>query len=408
MSRKHPGRFHIAIPGPTNIPERILNAMHISSEDQRNPEIPNLTIPLYKDVKKVFKSENGTVFLFPGSGTGAWESAIINTMSPGEKVLIYRYGQFSHLWADMFKRLGLDTQMVEREWGTGTPPEEVEKTLKADTDHKIKVVCVTQNETATGVTSHVEDIRKAMDASNHPALLFVDGVSSIASIDFRMDEWKVDCAISGSQKGFMLPSGMAIMCVSEKALEAHKKAELKRCYYSWEDQIATNKDGYFPYTPQIPMLRALQESCNMIFEEGLENVFQRHHRIAEGVRRAITEGWELKLCAKDPYWYSDTVSAIVVPEGKDAKEVLATAFKKYHLSLGAGLTEVAGKVFRIGHLGDLNELQASAFINGAEMAMVDSGINVKPGSGVAAASEYWRKALENDGKVQSIGNKEVA
>ena len=244
--------------------------------------------------------------------------------------------------------------------------------------------------------------------ANHPALLFVDGVSSIASIDFRMDEWKVDCAISGSQKGFMLPSGMAIMCVSEKALEAHKKAQLKRCYYSWEDQIATNKDGYFPYTPQIPMLRALQESCNMIFEEGLENVFKRHHRIAEGVRKAILEGWELKLCAKDEYWYSDTVSAIVVPEDKDAKEVLATAFKKYHLSLGAGLTEVAGKVFRIGHLGDLNELQASAFINGAEMAMIDSGINVKPGSGVAAASEYWRKALENDGKVQNISNKEVA
>ena len=263
---------------------------------------------------------------------------------------------------------------------------------------------MTQNETATGVTSNVEDIRKAMDAANHPALLFVDGVSSIASIDFKMDEWKVDCAISGSQKGFMLPSGMAIMCVSPKALEAHKKAELKRCYYSWEDQIATNKDGYFPYTPQIPMLRALQESCNMIFEEGLENVFKRHYRIAEGVRKAILEGWELKLCAKDPYWYSDTVSAIVVPEDKDAKQVLSTAFNKYHLSLGAGLTEVAGKVFRIGHLGDLNELQASAFINGAEMAMIDSGINVKPGSGIAAASEYWRKALENDAKVQSISN----
>jgi alanine-glyoxylate transaminase/serine-glyoxylate transaminase/serine-pyruvate transaminase len=223
-----------------------------------------------------------------------------------------------------------------------------------------------------------------------------------------MDEWGVDCAISGSQKGFMLPSGMAIMCVSQKALEAHKKAELKRCYYSWEDQIATNKDGYFPYTPQIPMLRALQESCNMIFEEGLENIFKRHHRIAEGVRKAILEGWELNLCAKDRYWYSDTVSAIVVPEDKDAKKVLSTAFNKYHLSLGAGLTEVAGKVFRIGHLGDLNELQASAFINGAEMAMIDSGINVKPGSGIAAASEYWRKALENDSKVQSIGNKEVA
>ena len=408
MTRKHPGRFHIFIPGPTNIPERILNAMHISSEDQRNPEIPELTLPLYKDVKKVFKSETGQVFLFPGSGTGAWESAIINTMSPNEKVLIYRYGQFSHLWADMFERLGLDAQIIDREWGTGTPPEDIEKILKEDVNKEIKVVCVTQNETATGVTSHVEDVRAAIDAANHPALLFVDGVSSIASIDFKMEEWKVDCAISGSQKGFMLPSGMAIMCVSQKALEAHKSAKLKRCYYSWEDQIATNKDGYFPYTPQIPMLRALKESCNMLFEEGLENVFKRHHRIAEGVRKAVIEGWGLKLCAQNEYWHSDTVTAIVVPEDKDAKEVISTAFNKYHLSLGAGLTKVAGKVFRIGHLGDLNELQASAAINGAEMAMIDSGINVQPGSGVSAASEYWRKALDKDAKIQSIGNKEVA
>ncbi len=393
MARKHPGRFHIFIPGPTNIPERILNAMHISSEDQRNPEIPELTIPLYKDVKKVFKSEKGQVFLFPGSGTGAWESAITSTMSPNEKVLIYRYGQFSHLWADMFERLGLNTQIIDREWGTGTPPEDVEKILKADTNKEIKVVCVTQNETATGVTSHVKDIRDAIDSASHPALLFVDGVSSIASIDFKMDEWGVDCAISGSQKGFMLPSGMAIMCVSQKALEAHSSAKLKRCYFSWEDQIATNKDGYFPYTPQIPMLRALQESCNMIFEEGLENVFKRHNRIAEGVRKAVIEGWKLDLCAKDKYWHSDTVTAIVVPENKDAKEVISTAFQKYHLSLGAGLTKVAGKVFRIGHLGDLNELQVAAAISGAEMAMIDCGFSVKPGSGIAAASEYWRKTL---------------
>ena len=308
----------------------------------------------------------------------------------------------------MFERLGLDAQIIDREWGTGTPPEDIEKILKEDVNKEIKVVCVTQNETATGVTSHVEDVRAAIDAANHPALLFVDGVSSIASIDFKMEEWKVDCAISGSQKGFMLPSGMAIMCVSQKALEAHKSAKLKRCYYSWEDQIATNKDGYFPYTPQIPMLRALQESCNMLFEEGLENVFKRHHRIAEGVRKAVIEGWGLKLCAQDEYWHSDTVTAIVVPEDKDAKEVISTAFNKYHLSLGAGLTKVAGKVFRIGHLGDLNELQASAAINGAEMAMIDSGINVQPGSGVSAASEYWRKALDKDAKIQSIGNKEVA
>ena len=390
MSRTHPGRFHIAIPGPTNIPERILNAMHISSEDQRNPEIPNLTIPLYKDVKKVFKSEKGTVFLFPGSGTGAWESAIINTMSPGEKVLIYRYGQFSHLWADMFKRLGLDTQMVEREWGTGTPPEEVEKTLKADTDHKIKVVCVTQNETATGVTSHVEDVRKAIDAANHPALLFVDGVSSIASIDFRMDEWKVDCAISGSQKGFMLPSGMAIMCVSEKALEAHKKAELKRCYYSWEDQIATNKDGYFPYTPQIPMLRALQESCNMIFEEGLENVFKRHDRHAKATRIAV-QAWGLDILCLEKKDYSSVVTAVMVPDKNNADELRKIILENFNMSLGNGLSKLSGKVFRIGHLGDFNDLMLMGTLTGIEMGLDLAGIPHQKG-GAARALEALIKS----------------
>ncbi len=390
--RKHVGRMHIFIPGPTNIPEEILNSSHISTEDQRNPELPEFTIPLYKDMKKVFKTEKGRVFIYPGSGTGAWESAITNTLSPGDKVLIYRFGTFSTLWADMLQRLGADVNVIDRRWGTGTPPEEVEKILKADSAHAYKAVCVTHNETATGVTSDVAAVRAAIDAAKHPALLFVDGVSSIASIDFRMDEWRVDCAISGSQKGFMLPAGLAILAASEKAIEANKTAEMPRCFYSWEDMLKTNYDGYFPYTPSMPLLRALRTSLNILFAEGLENVFIRHHRIAEGVRKAVKEGWGLRLCAETENWESDTVSAICVPTGKDAKQVIAAAFSKYHLSLGAGLGEVAGKVFRIGHLGDLNELQALSAIGGAEMAMRDCGVEVAPGSGAAAACEYWRNA----------------
>ena len=402
------GINHLYVPGPTNVPEAVRQSMNVPMQDMRAPDYGDLTLELFTGIKKVLRRDKGNVMFFPGSGTGAWEAAITNTLNPGDKVLMARYGHFSTLWVEMAQRLGLDVEVIDIAWVAGVPVSEISRRLGRDADDEIKAVFVTHNETATGVTSDIASVRRALDENFHDALLFVDGVSSIGSLDFQMDEWEVDLVVAGSQKGLMLPAGLGILGVSEKALEAHKTAQLKRCYYSWEDQIATNKDGYFPYTPQIPMLRALQESCNMIFEEGLENVFKRHHRIAEGVRKAILEGWELKLCAKDPYWYSDTVSAIVVPEGKDTKEVLATAFKKYHLSLGAGLTEVAGKVFRIGHLGDLNELQASAFINGAEMAMIDSGINVKPGSGIAAASEYWRKALDNDSKVQSIGNKEVA
>ncbi|MBC6497537.1 MAG: aminotransferase class V-fold PLP-dependent enzyme [Alphaproteobacteria bacterium GM7ARS4] len=394
MPRKSYGRRHMFIPGPTHIPDDVLNAVHIATEDQRSPDLPALTIPLYEKVKKIFKMKEGNVFIYPGSGTGAWESCITNTLSEGDKVLIYRFGTFSMLWADMLSRLGLDVHVKDRTWGTGTPPDDVYEELSADKAHAYKVVCVTHNETATGVTSDVASVRQAMERARHPALLFVDGVSSIASIDFRMDEWGVDCAISGSQKGFMLPAGMAIMAVSPKALEAHKHATLKRCYFSWEDMLKTNKDGYYPYTPQIPMLRALGVAVDMLLDEGLENVFARHRRIAEGVRRAVKEGWGLRLCAQDETWESDTVSAICVPDGKDARKVIDAAYRKYHMSLGAGLHEVAGKVFRIGHLGDLNELQAAAALAGCEMALRDSGIDVKPGSALAVAGEYWRKSLD--------------
>ena len=390
MARAHTGYHSLFIPGPTNIPDRILNAMRIQQEDQRNLEIPGFTLPLYEDMKKVLRTKEGIVFIYPSSGTGAWEAALSNTLSPGDKVLTCRFGIFSHLWIDMMERLGLDVRVIECEWGEGAPPGKIGEILAADSGHEIKGVMVVHNETTTGVTSDIAAVRKAIDDANHPALYYIDGISSIASVDFRMDEWGVDVAICGSQKGLMLPCGLGIVCAGPKALEAHKTAELKRVYFSFEDMLKTNKDGFFPYTPAMPLLRGLREALNILFEEGLENVFKRHYRLAEGVRQAAKKGWGLKLCAKESKWESDTVSAIMVPEGANGAEVIATAFKKYNLALGAGLAEVAGKLFRIGHLGDLNELMLCSAIAGAEMAMRDVGIDVEPGSGVGAACEYWR------------------
>lgn len=390
MARAHTGYHSLFIPGPTNIPDRILNAMRIQQEDQRNLEIPDFTLPLYEDMKKVLKTKEGIVFIYPSSGTGAWEAALSNTLSPGDKVLTCRFGIFSHLWIDMMERLGLDVRVIECEWGEGAPPGKIGEILAADSGHEIKGVMVVHNETTTGVTSDIAAVRKAIDDANHPALYYIDGISSIASVDFRMDEWGVDVAICGSQKGLMLPCGLGIVCAGPKALEAHKTAGLKRVYFSFEDMLKTNKDGFFPYTPSMPLLRGLREALNILFEEGLENVFKRHYRLAEGVRQAAKKGWGLKLCAKESKWESDTVSAIMVPEGANGAEVIATAFKKYNLALGAGLAEVAGKLFRIGHLGDLNELMLCSAIAGAEMAMRDVGIDVEPGSGVGAACEYWR------------------
>ena len=390
MARAHTGYHSLFIPGPTNIPDRILNAMRIQQEDQRNLEIPGFTLPLYEDMKKVLRTKEGIVFIYPSSGTGAWEAALSNTLSPGDKVLTCRFGIFSHLWIDMMERLGLDVRVIECEWGEGAPPGKIGEILAADSGHEIKGVMVVHNETTTGVTSDIAAVRKAIDDANHPALYYIDGISSIASVDFRMDEWGVDVAICGSQKGLMLPCGLGIVCAGPKALEAHKTAGLKRVYFSFEDMLKTNKDGFFPYTPSMPLLRGLREALNILFEEGLENVFKRHYRLAEGVRQAAKKGWGLKLCAKESKWESDTVSAIMVPEGANGAEVIATAFKKYNLALGAGLAEVAGKLFRIGHLGDLNELMLCSAIAGAEMAMRDVGIDVEPGSGVGAACEYWR------------------
>ena len=380
------------IPGPTNMPFRLRQAMDVALEDMRAPDFPEFVKPLLEDTAKVFKSETGQAFIFPGSGTGGWESAIANTLSPGDKVLMSRFGQFSHLWVDMCERWGLDVHCIDVEWGEGVPLEEYERVLAADRSHEIKAVFACQNETATGVTSDVAGVRRVLDACDHPALLMVDGVSSVASIDMRMEEWGVDVCVSGSQKGFMLPTGLAIICVSRKALEARKTATLPRTFFSWDDMIRLNADGYFPYTPATTLLRGLRESIDMLMEEGLDTVFARHAHLAEGVRRAVTDGWGLRLCAAGPEWYSDTVSAIVVPEDKDAREVIARAYHRYNLSLGSGLTRVAGRVFRIGHLGWLNEVMLSQALAGAEMAMRDAGIMVEPGSGVGAATEYWRTA----------------
>ncbi len=388
------GRNFVFIPGPTNVPERVMNAMHIPQEDMRALDLPQFTLPLFEDLKKIFKTQTGQVFVFPASGTGGWEAAVTNTLSPGDKVLMSGFGHFSNLWIDLCQRHKLDVQALEVDWGEGVPAEKYAGILKADKNHQIKGVFATHNETATGVASNVAAVRKSLDEANHPALLFVDGVSSVASIDFRMDEWRVDVCVSGSQKGFMLPTGLAIACFSQKALKARKTATCPRCFFDIEDMIKTNVNGYFPYTPPMILLRGLRESLNMLLEEGLENVFARHHRMAEAVRTAV-KAWGLKLVAKEPKWYSDTVSAIYVPEGFDGNEVVRHAYRRYNLALSVSLAKIAGKAFRIGHLGDLNELMILTPIAGAEMAMRDLGINVEPGSGVAAAQEYLRKTAKD-------------
>jgi alanine-glyoxylate transaminase/serine-glyoxylate transaminase/serine-pyruvate transaminase len=385
------GRNFLFVPGPTNVPDRILRAMAVPMEDHRSPAFPALTRTCLDGLKPVFKTTTGTPFLFPSSGTGCWEAALTNCLDPGDRVLAARFGQFSHLWIDMCRRLGFDVEVLETAWGDGAPIERYLAALESDRQHRIKAVLVCQNETATGVTSDVAALRQAMDSARHPALLFVDSVSALASIDFRMDEWGVDVCVSGSQKGLMLPAGLGVTCVSQKALERAKAARSPRCYFDYGDMVSSNATGYFPYTPSLPLLYGLKESLAMIAEEGLENIFARHTYLARGVRAAILEGWRLKLCANHPRWYSDTVSAVMVPEGINGADVIARAFTRYNLALGAGLSKVAGKLFRIGHLGDLNELMLLGAIAGAEMAMLDAGVKIEPGSGVAAAQTFWRE-----------------
>lgn len=376
------------VPGPTNVPEAIRDAISIPMEDHRAPDLPSFVIPLFEDLKKVFKSRKGRVFLYPGSGTGGWEAALANCLSPGDKVLASRFGQFTHLWVDMCQRHNLDVDIVDVEWGEGVPLDAYAEKLAADTGHEIKAVLACQNETTTGVASDIASVRQVMDNCSHPAMLFVDGVSSIASVDFRMDEWGVDVAISGSQKGFMLPAGLAILCVSDKALEARRKARLTRCFFDFDDMIKTNDQGFFPYTPPMSLIRGLRVAVDRILGEGLENVHLRHAYHAEAVRRAVS-AWGLRLCAKEPKWHSDTVSGVCLPDGFDSAELLKRAYFRYNLSLGAGLSKVAGRVFRIGHIGDVNEIMIMMALCGSEMAMRDLGVSVDLGSGVAAAEEYY-------------------
>ncbi len=385
-----PGRNFLFVPGPTNIPERIRRAMDVPLEDHRAVDFPAFAKPLLADLKKIFRTTTGEVLVFAASGTGGWEAALTNTLSPGDRVLHARFGQFSHLWAEQCRRLGLEVELVQAPWGEGVPLDRYREILVADTAHAIKAVLVTHNETATGVTSDLAGVRRVLDETRHPALLMSDGISAIGSLEFRMDEWGVDLAIAGSQKGFMLPTGLAIVGVSQKAIAATKTARSQRAYFDFQDMLRMNADGWFPYTPAMTILRGLRESVNMLLEEGMDQVVARHARFGAAVRRGVA-GWGLELCATDPRWYSDTVSAIRVPTGIDAGAVVRTAYERYNLSLGAGLGEVAGKVFRIGHLGDLNEIMVLSALAGAEMALRDCGVMVTPGSGVGAASEYLRE-----------------
>ncbi|GLP86932.1 L-aspartate--glyoxylate aminotransferase BhcA [Tritonibacter mobilis] len=379
----------VFIPGPTNIPESLRKACDMPTIDHRSPLFGQILHPARDGVRKVLKSETAEVFIFPSSGTGGWETALSNTLSAGDTVLAARNGMFSHRWIDMCQRHGLDVQIVETPWGAGLPADRYEEILSADKDHKIKAVLATHNETATGVKSDIAAVRRALDAAGHPALLFVDGVSSIASMDFRMDEWGVDVAVTGSQKGFMLSAGLAIVGFSPKAMEATKSAQLPRTFFDVHDMAKGYANNAYPYTPAVGLMNGLNESCKMLLAEGLENVFARHHRIAEGVRAAVG-AWGLELCAATPEVYSDTVSAIRTPEGFNATDIVTHAADKYGIAFGVGLGEVAGKVFRIGHLGSLTDVMALSGIATAEMCMVDLGLDIRLGSGVAAAQEYYR------------------
>lgn len=384
MSSQNP----VFIPGPTNIPERLRHACNVPTIDHRSASFGAIFKPLFPGVRRVLRSETAEVFLFPATGTAGWEAAISNTLSPGDRVLACRHGMFSHRWIDMCQRHGLDVQTLTAPWGAGAPAAAFQQALEADTDHQISAVLVTHNETATGVRSDVAAIRRAMDAANHPALLLVDGVSSIGSMDFRMDDWGVDVAVTGSQKGFMLPAGLAIVGASRKAIAAMETARLPRTFLDFRDMLNTNPKGGFPYTPPVNLLYGLGESLRMIEEEGLDNVITRHHRLAEGVRRAVG-AWGLTLCAQSPDLYSDTVSAVMTP-GFDGTRIVTHAADKYGVAFGVGLGDVAGKLFRIGHLGSLTDVMALAGLATAEMVMADLGMPVSLGSGVAAAQDYYR------------------
>jgi alanine-glyoxylate transaminase / serine-glyoxylate transaminase / serine-pyruvate transaminase len=387
MSTQNP----VFIPGPTNIPDSIRKACDMATIDHRSPAFGKIFKPAVAGVRRVLRMAEGEVILLPSTGTGGWEAAISNTLSPGDTVLAARFGMFSHRWIDMCQRHGLNVEVIEAPWGQGAPIAAIEAALRDDASHRIRAVLATHNETATGVRSDIAAVRGAMDAARHPALLFVDGVSSIGSMPFDMAGWGIDVAIAGSQKGFMLPVGLAILGVSPKALAAMETATLPRTFFDFRDMLRSYATGSYPYTPAVGLIAGLAHAIEMLESEGLETVFTRHHRLAEGVRRAIA-GWGMQPCAVSPDLYSDTVTAVVVPEGCNGTDLVALAASKYDVAFGVGLGEVAGKVFRIGHLGMLTDVTMLAGLATAEMCMADLGWPVKLGSGVAAAQEYYRRS----------------
>jgi alanine-glyoxylate transaminase/serine-glyoxylate transaminase/serine-pyruvate transaminase len=386
-----PGRHHLFIPGPTNVPDRLLRAMWRAQEDHRSATFPALTRSILDRLPAVVGSTTATPFVFASSGSAMWEAALMNSVPLGGRLLAPRYGQFSHLFINTAEKLGYRVDVLDVPWGEGAPADAIEAALRADTAHEIQGVLIVHNETATGVRSDVGAVRSALDRAEHPALLFVDGVSSIASLAFEMDAWRVDCAITGSQKGFMLPAGLGILFCSPRVMAGLDAITTPRAYFDLRPMRDNNAQGYFPSTPATTLLWGLDESLTMLHEEGMAQVATRHFRLAEGVRRAV-HAWGLRLCAARPELYSDTVSAVVVPEGADARRVIDIAARRWNLALGSGLAQLAGKVFRIGHMGDVNELMLAGALSGVELALLDAGIAVQPGSGVAAATTWWRES----------------
>ena len=387
----HPtGRHFLQIPGPSPVPDRLLRAMSLPTIDHRGPEFAALGLKVLADVKKIFQTKQ-PVIIYPASGTGAWEAALSNTLSAGDHVLMYETGHFAALWQKLAARLGLKTEIMVSPgpdvWRHGVQASLIEERLKADTQHSIKAVCVVHNETSTGVTSNIAAVRKAMDAAKHPALLLVDTISGLASADYRHDEWGVDVSISGSQKGLMLPPGIGFNALSAKAIEASRTATLPKSFWAWDEIIEMNKTGYWPSTPNTNLLYALSEACDMLLEHGLETVFARHQRWAAGVRAAVN-AWGLQIQCADAAVYSPILTGVMMPAGVDADAVRKTIYERFDCSLGTGLGKLKGKMFRIGHLGDSNDLTLLAALAGCEMGLKLSGVKLA-GSGVQAAMDYF-------------------
>ena len=382
------GRHFLQIPGPTNIPDRVLRAMDYPIIDHRGLKFANLTKSILDRIKMVFKTKEPVV-IYPASGTGAWEAAIVNTLSEGDKVLMFETGHFSFLWLEIAKKFKLQVDFVPGDWRTGVDPRIVEQKLKDDKEKKIKAIFVVHNETSTGVTSKISKIRKAIDDANHPSLFFVDTISSLGSIDYRHEEWKVDVTVGGSQKGLLLPPGLSFNGLSSKAIEAYDRSTLAKSYWDWKPMLENNKNGFFPYTPATNLLYGLDEALNILLEEGLENVFKRHNKLAEATRRAV-RAWGLEILCKNKEEYSSSLTAALVPEGYDADDLRKIILDNYDMSLGTGLTKLKGKIFRIGHLGDFNELMLAGTLAGIEMGLKKSKIPFKPG-GIMAALDYLSK-----------------